>query len=122
MSDKCFNTGLIDCFWCGESIGITIDKYAKKCENESPKHTVYDYEPCDSCKENMAKGFTIMEARSTPLPNGQKESQDGVWPTGRWWVIDRKSEFAKENANEYNKIFIEIGMSKLIGLEDTEDE
>lgn len=84
------------CFWCGEERGDIalmghIGDGRKHEDIEAPKHMVLDYEPCDKCKKNMALGFTVMEATTTPNSATSVEMQKGVYPTGRFTVIKREA-------------------------------
>lgn len=79
------------CFWCGKDreeialMGKVKDEDGR--EIEMPMHACIDFEPCDECREEMSKGFTLMEA--TPEPNAatNRPMQNGVYPTGIWCVI-----------------------------------
>ena len=74
------NPTLVTCFWCGEERGdiallgrISMDG---NDDAEAPRHVVIDYEPCDTCKERMSKGITVIEC--------DDETEE---PTGSWVVV-----------------------------------
>lgn len=80
------------CFWCGEEkneIALLghIGDGRKHEDFEAPMYMVLDYEPCDKCKANMSKGFTLIEATSRPNSVTNVQMQSGVYPTGRFAVI-----------------------------------
>lgn len=80
------------CFWCGKERGEIalmgrIGDGRKHEDFEAPKHMVIDFEPCEECKNNMALGFTAMEATNIPNSVSKVEMQKGVYPTGRFVVI-----------------------------------
>lgn len=86
------------CFWCGkEKNEIALMGHmgdGRKHEDfEAPRHMVLDFEPCEECKKNMALGFTVMEATTTPNSVSSVEIQRGVYPTGRFVVL--KTEAAE---------------------------
>ena len=58
---------------------------------EAPKRMVIDFEPCEECRRNMALGFTVMEATSSPNQVSSMEIQKGVYPTGRYVVLRREA-------------------------------
>ena len=84
------------CAWCGKQkneialLGkIKTNKHGE--DPEAPKNCILDYEPCDECRENFAKGVVVIEATTSPLVENQApiSVQDGqkVYPTGRWCVL-----------------------------------
>lgn len=83
------------CFWCGNEKGEIvlmgrIGDGRKHEDFEAPKHAVINYEPCEECAKNMAKGFTVMEATTEPNDVTNMEMQKGIYPTGRWLVIKKE--------------------------------
>lgn len=81
------------CFWCGEPDG-TIALMGKiggrGKDDEAPRYGVVSYEPCDKCKEGMAKGITLTEVSVEPMDDNQPPIQDGFYPTGRWLVVSEE--------------------------------
>lgn len=76
------------CFWCGEPDGtiVLMGKIGGRGKDEeAPRYGVVSYEPCDKCKEGMAKGITLIEASTEPT--GYLSMQENVYPTGRWMVV-----------------------------------
>jgi len=63
------------CFWCQEKSDIS---------RSSP---VFDFTPCECCKDRMAKGFTVIETTQYPNESNSIEVY-GVYPTGRFTVAD----------------------------------
>ena len=101
------------CFWCGKqkneiALMGRMGNTKKGEDLEAPKSIVLDYEPCENCKKHMALGTTVMEA--TPEPNRVTdiEIQKGVYPTGRWVVIDSAAAKRVFNVSEdMDKCFLE---------------
>lgn len=72
------------CFWCGKDNG-TVLLLGHNKGKEAPHRMVSSYEPCPTCRDDMAKGITVMEARE-PDHYSEKPS-----PTGRWVVVNAES-------------------------------
>lgn len=104
VSDKHgLNPSMDICFFCGEPKGIAL--FGKmKGDAEAPRHVLLNYEPCDKCKEAMAKGTTILEVVTED--NGNPQIQEGAYPTGRWCVM--RHDAAKELFNTDNKTVLLI--------------
>ena len=128
MND-CDVVKLSKCFWCGgekDELVLLGDRARasdrkKWCDNKSMS-VVTNYDPCKKCEEIFAKGIQIIEAQDDPMNPGQPAIVEGVYPTGRYWVIkrgvldgfpdDQSHVFVKENAAR------EMG---LYNLEDKDD-
>lgn len=115
------------CFWCGEEKNeVALMRHVgdgRKHEDfEMPRYAVIDYEPCEHCREMMAKGFTVLEATSSPNKVTNVAIQDGVYPTGRYVVI--KNEAARRIFAELpegsDKIFMESAQFKRMFSLETE--
>jgi len=76
------NPSLGVCFWCGEENGTVILPGKLKGDVEAPRYMCIDYEPCDKCKEQRARGITMIEVKP----------QQDTTPTGRW-VVMREGAF-----------------------------
>lgn len=109
------------CFWCGKERGEIalmgrIGDGRKHEDFKAPKHMVLDFEPCKDCKNNMAMGFTVIEATQTPNSISKMEMQKGVYPTGRFAVI--KTEAAhrifKGITSGISKAFVDIETFELL--------
>lgn len=89
------NPALTTCFWCGKDTGVAlmgrITGGKKGGDIEAPRYVFGGYEPCDECKENMALGVTLMEAKTTPYFPNQPEIQEGIYPTARFVVITEEA-------------------------------
>ena len=64
------------CFFCSKPTG-EIALLGAAYKEEAPRHMVLNYEPCEVCKAQMAKGITFIEAYHTIPPK----------PTGRFVVV-----------------------------------
>ena len=112
------NPSLMNCFWCGESFGVALlgANHGKK----APHSIVVDYEPCGDCQEIRKKGLTLLEATDAPNHEGQPDMQKGVYPTGRWWVVDPKLGKAMFDT-DVPVACIEVALAKQIGLYDVQE-
>lgn len=62
--------------------------------------SIEDYEPCPSCREIMDSGYTVVSVARKPYKEGQFEIQEGLYPTGKWFV-------APEGFRELAEIFMD---------------
>lgn len=72
------------CFWCCKDDG-TVLLLGHNKGKEAPRRMVASYEPCDECRDLMAKGITVMEA------NEPTHYADKPRPTGRWVVVSAEA-------------------------------
>jgi len=77
------NPTVVICFWCGQDNGEIALLGKLPGDVEAPRRMMLNYNPCNSCKELMSKGITMMEASDTPGNDVQPDFQ-GYYPTGRW--------------------------------------
>lgn len=87
------------CFFCGKPTGeIALlghiqekDFKGKAIPNsdiQAPREMILNYEPCDTCKNHMEQGITIIEVVETKnAPKNAIEICNGAVPTGTWSVI-----------------------------------
>lgn len=101
--------GMDCCIYCGEPKGVLLDQRMRKtldrCQATSS-------EPCDKCKEEMAKGFTFIVVN-----NEEEKNPLGVFIVVSMEVV-RKSldeEFLKSCTD--NVVLITPETAKEIGLE-----
>jgi len=119
--DKCMDVNMTVCAWCGEANGIAIGKKLVDCKNKWDTKMVFGgYEPCSTCQEYMDQGFVLMEANDYPNQEGQPEMQDGVYPTGRYWVIDREAAKRAFPTAPGDKCFIDPEVAEKMGLNNME--
>ena len=88
------NPTLPVCFFCGEDKGeiALLGKIGGRGEDiEAPKRMLMDYEPCDKCKENMAKGITMIGVVATEMEDKRPpivhSGDTPLYPTGAWVVV-----------------------------------
>jgi hypothetical protein len=103
------------CFYCGEKKNEVILNTRLK---PIPQDVVYNKEPCDKCKDWMAKGIMLIETRDG-------ETGDNPFRTGRLWVIGEeaaKRAFGPESLLEQilkcRFSWIEESAAKKSGLHD----
>ena len=114
------------CFFCGEDDG-TVALLGAAYTKEAPPRMILGYEPCDSCKGEMARGIAFIECSDTPSRdkqaqiNGKSESRP-AFPTGRWCVMTEAAvkrifnEDLSADMLRTRKAFIEPEASEAIGL------
>ena len=113
------------CFWCGkEKNEIALMGHigdGRKGEDiEAPICAILDYVPCEECEKNMHLGVTVMEASNVPIAEGFPEMQEGVYPTGNWYVIRQEAaeRVFGDKLNGSNKVFVDQeAFSMLFGKE-----
>jgi len=114
------------CFWCnGEKDELILlgNKATRKeqnewCDNKSMS-VIVSYEPCEKCKEEFDKGIQLIEAQDDPVTPKQPEISEGVYPTGRFWVIKREA-FTDDIPEEQTFMFIKEETAKEMGLYEAE--
>lgn len=82
------------CFWCGKERNeiALLGHIGKRGEDiEAPQNMILDYNPCGDCLRIMNRGVTIMEASDIPISEGQRQIQEGIYPTGKWCVIRQEA-------------------------------
>lgn len=94
------NPSVAVCFFCGKDKGVVVLGKLKG-DAKAPRRAIYDYRPCDECREKMSKGVTIIECATAENGNAPI-GQEGAWPTGRWCVIsdDAASKLFKDNTRK----------------------
>jgi len=68
------------CFLCGEPKGIVIDRRLK---DSLQREAVYNFEPCDTCKEWMKKGIILISVSN----DSYEKHHDNPYRTGGWIVL-----------------------------------
>jgi len=93
---------------------------------EAPRTIVLDYDPCDSCEKAMAMGISLIECAEKPMIEGHREIQQGLYPTGRWFVVSQDfvlrifdDEMAQSAVN-HRKAFIDKECIEMLGLDKAE--
>lgn len=81
------NPSMGTCFWCGQDDGTIILFGKLPGDKEAPRHAIVSYEPCKKCEANFALGILLFEAREEPLLAGQMPIHEGMYPTGRYFVV-----------------------------------
>jgi len=122
---KCVNVMLSKCFWCGEDKNeLLVGKKLIDCNVDTPREMIVNYDPCDKCKEQWDKGFVIIEVNEEPNAKGQPEIQEGLYPTGKMWVVEKNTavEIFGEEDTSRGRIFIDKAIAEKLGLYQAEDE
>lgn len=82
------NPSISVCFFCGEDKSeIVLAGKVDRADTAMPMRMIFDYEPCDKCKEKMANGITLIGVSTKPLTDNRPEIQNGLYPTGNWCVV-----------------------------------
>ena len=110
------------CFWCGGTkdelilLGSRAKAAERKawCENKSMT-VIVNYEPCKKCQKKVDLGVWIIEVEETPNAEGQMPIQEGLYPTGNYWVV--KKEYAKEAFDtDSDKVMVDKEVAEKLGL------
>ena len=83
------NPTVCTCFWCGEDTG-ELALLGAAYPGGAPGRMVMNYEPCPACKEQFAKGITLIETTTRPR-EGQPAIDGTNYPTGRIVVITEEA-------------------------------
>lgn len=81
------NPTMVICAWCGESRGEIALLGELPGDVEAPKEMFVDYQPCDKCKEQWAKGVVYIEVSEEPQMPNQLAISEGLYPTGTLVVV-----------------------------------
>lgn len=88
------NPSVVLCFWCGEGKGVAlVGRKSKKIfgTEEAPRQFVEDYHFCEKCMEEAGDGIKFIEVNPNPNAPSQPPMPDGVYPTGRYVVVEREA-------------------------------
>ena len=99
------NPSQVVCFYCGEVKELALMGRLKG-DAKAPDRIVADLEPCQHCKDKMAKGTTLLEVSEYAQLEGMPSINDKqqLYPTGRWCVL--RSDIAKELFKTDDKIIL----------------
>ena len=104
------------CFWCGKEKNEVALLGTLKGDVEATKSAVLNYEPCDTCKAQMAEGIALIEVTESAID--RPPIQDKLYPTGAWWVISEDTAKEWFNADvkvlEHKKAFINTEIGDII--------
>lgn len=80
---KNLSTAMTVCFWCN------LPKGAIRTLNDEwgGEPFVVDYTPCDNCKRRWKRGVVIIEITTRDPKDGRPTIINGMWPTGRVFVM-----------------------------------
>ena len=83
----------ISCFFCGETIGVLLDKRLKKSLPNTP--IVINMEPCDKCKKFMEQGIILISIKdsTTAEEMGKGGKLPNPYKTGEWCVVKDDAGF-----------------------------
>lgn len=77
------NPTIPKCFLCGEDKNEIILMGKLKGDVEAPRGAVFDYEPCDKCKEHMNQGVILISVDEEKSKGDMKNP----YRTGGWCVV-----------------------------------
>lgn len=88
MSGNKIENTVSACFFCKNALDKTITV------NEDTKLIIHDYTPCQSCKEQMDKGITLIGVTNEPTIENQLPitvfEEMPYYPSGDLMVVDEK--------------------------------
>ena len=102
------------CFWCGRPKSGIREEMIKILEGKEPSE-FRGYKACAGCSKEMGKGVTVVEVCKEAYM-AQPEMSKGLYPTGKWVVVDIHSLKGKFPNEALEKI--KEGSFFLIGIED----
>ena len=107
------------CFWCGKDKN-EVALLGAAYKDEAPMRLVIDYDPCETCKGQMAQGVTLIEVSETKSDTRPaiKTSPD-IYPTGAFAVIrpEAVENIFGENSEailKHKRAFVEVGVLQRI--------
>ncbi len=117
---------LSKCFWCGGEkeelvlLGPKALAREKKawCKNNTMS-VIISYEPCQKCVEQFTLGIQVIEAQDNPVTAEQPAIVEGVYPTGRFWVIKRDA--FNDIPEDQDFVFVKEEAAKEMGLYDADN-
>jgi hypothetical protein len=123
------NPTIPTCFWCRKDRNEVV-LLGAAYKGEAPMHMLMDYQPCDECKANWARGILLIEVSETPLHPNQRGMYKERWPgeqvpypTGTWCVIKEEvvdrlpvSDELKADARKCRRVFVEIAVWTKLGF------
>jgi hypothetical protein len=77
------NPAIAKCFLCGEDKNEILLLGKLKGDVEAPKNVVFDYEPCDKCKDYMKQGIILISVDEEK----SKNDHQNPYRTGGWVVV-----------------------------------
>ena len=89
----CLNPAVPLCFFCNQPKNEVILAGHMKNDMEAPRNAVWNWEPCDKCKEYMEKGVILISVNEKL----SKGDLDNPYRTGGWVVV--KDEAIKRLIN-----------------------
>lgn len=97
--------GMYQCFFCGENIGILMDRRLK---NTIPMHAgILNMDPCDKCKEYMKHGIILISVEDSTTEEDMKGPIPNPHRTGGWAVV---KEEAIKRLPLNNKKLVELAL------------
>lgn len=79
------------CIFCGQQKNELALLGKLENDAEAPMSAVIDYEPCDECLSNWAKGVALLKVSTEPLADGMPpvkvENGKELYPVGAYSVI-----------------------------------
>lgn len=106
------DVGLLCCFWCGEDMGVTIDRRVKRGRPpiDAPKRFIAGYDPCDKCKKIFDKGIHVIGVTPDPVYENQEPmGMDGktpMYPNGTWFMASEEwvTHFLADDQEAIDKV------------------
>ena len=94
------------CFWCGQDKEEKFKLSHVEEGTEVPKRLVFDYKPCNQCKELFGQGIQIIGTSHQPIVPTMfpiiKNEKETLYPTGTTFVAPEQwvKDFLKANNHE----------------------
>ena len=81
------NPSISQCFFCGGDKGEIVLAGRMPKDAEAPMRMVVNYEPCETCRQQFAKGILVIGV-TTHSPDSRPPIADGYYPSGQYMVMD----------------------------------
>ena len=110
-------TGMMQCFYCGEVMGILIDRRMAKT---LPREGCYDVTPCGECAEWMNKGIILISVFDGQEPSMEPNRSGG-------FAVVKEEAFKEMFGDEHPALrhrfsFVEDEVWEAVGLEEIIEE
>lgn len=121
------NPTVSQCFFCGKTKN-ELALLGASYRGQAPRQMVLNYDPCEECQTNMARGITLIECEQSYTPLNRPAIKEGLYPTGSWCVLKEdavkrifKGAPMLDDVLRYRKTFVEVGVLKKLGVLDKQE-
>jgi len=107
------NPSINKCLYCGEDKNEIVILGKLPNDEEAPMSAVFNYDPCDKCKEGMRTGISFFATGKDRKPTGKfvvvrEESLDSIVPDEEMRENIRECRKCLMSAEDFDKIFGDV--------------